>query len=232
VLYHGTGESDQSRSDEASREAIKLAPELAEAHVSRGLFYVASGQYPEAEKMFARAIEIDEGMFEAHYQMARACVHQNKLEEALAWFEKAAALSPDDFQAPLISAPIYRSLGQYERALKEDRQGIENARRALEVHPDHARAYYLGAGALLHAGQKQEANEWAERALAIDSSDGSTLYNVACYYAQAGEADKAFECLDRGGIHAVTWMTNDPDMDPIKDDPRFEKILKRYGDVG
>ncbi len=228
VLYHGSGKSDLTSSDEASLKAIELAPELAEAYVSRGLFYLAAEQHRDAEHMFEQAIGLEPNMFEAHYHLARACIHQNKLTQALEWFDKAAKRSPDDFEGPLIAAPIYRSLGKHERAHTEEVRGIANAERHLEAHPDNARAYYLGTTALFHTGQEQKANEWAERALAIDPTDGSTLYNVACFYAQAGNADKAFDCLDRGGIHSVAWMDVDPELDPIRDHPRFDEILQRY----
>jgi len=76
-------------------------------------------------------------------------------------------------------------------------------------------------------GESREADEWAERALAIDPTDGSAQYNVACYYAQAGERDKAFACLERGGFHSLAWMRNDPDLAPLRADSRFAGILQR-----
>jgi TolB-like protein/Flp pilus assembly protein TadD len=230
ALYLGTGDKDLGAAGDASQKALTLAPDLAEAHVSRGLFHVASEQFDDAVREFARAIELDPNMPEARYQMGRVCVHRNELAKALEWFEKAAALSPDDFEIPLISAPIYRSFGQTENAHEADVRGLENARRYIEVNPDVSRAYYLGAGALFNLDQKQQAEEWANRALEIDPTDGSTQYNVACFFAQAGQIDKAIACLERGGIHSVAWIQNDPDLDPLREDPRFKAILQRIGD--
>jgi tetratricopeptide (TPR) repeat protein len=227
ALYLGTGETDLEAAGNASRKAVELAPDLAEAHVSRGLFYVASERIAEAVREFARAIELDPKMPEAYYQMGRACIHQNELAKALEWFDKAMELSPDDFEIPLIAAPIHRSFGQTERSNELNERGLENVRRYIEINPDVSRAYYLGAGALLYLGKKQQADEWATRALDIDPSDGSTQYNVACFYSQAGEPEKAFACLEKGGIHSVAWLQNDPDLDPIRQDPRFNAVLQR-----
>lgn len=231
ALYLGTGDKDLGAAGDASQKALLLAPDLAEAHVSRGLFRVASEQIEEAVQEFARAIELDPNMPEAQYQMGRVCVHRNELAKALEWFEKAIELSPDDFEIPLIAAPIYRSFGQTERANKADIRGLENASRYLEVNPDVSRAYYLGAGALLGQGKKQQAEEWAKRALEIDPSDGSTQYNVACFYAQVGEVEKAIACLEKGGIHSVAWMQSDPDLDPLRQEPRFKAILQKLSDT-
>jgi adenylate cyclase len=231
ALYLGTGARDLGAADEASRRAIELAPDLAEARVSRGLYYLASEQLDAAVGEFGRAIELDPNTFEAHRQMGRACILRNELDQALEWFEKAMALSPDDFEVPLLAAPIYRARGQTERAHEQNRRGLENARRYLEVNPDSSRAYYLGAGALLDLGDVEQGKEWAERAMEIDPSDGSTQYNVACFYAQAGESDKAIACLENGGIHSLAWMQHDPDLDPIRDDPRFQAILSRMSEA-
>jgi adenylate cyclase len=228
ALYLGTGSSDTTRADEASGKAVTLAPYLAEAYVSRGLFHLASEQIAEAEAGFLRAIELDPHMPEPFYQLGRTCILKNDLRAAVGWFDKATRLSPDDFEIPLIAGPIHRSLGDDARAIAEQRRGLENARRHLDVHPDSGRAYYLGAGALYTLGALEEADAWAERALAIDPTDGSTLYNVACYYAQCGQVEKAFDCLSRGGIHSVAWMEHDPDLEPLRADPRFDELLRKY----
>lgn len=227
VTYHQGGAADLENSATASRKAIELAPTLAAAHVSRGLHHLASKRYGDARRAFRQAIDLDGKDFEAHYHLARACFHENDLEDALKWFEKAADLSPDDFNGPLVAAPIYRQLGQIDKARAAEARGLESAERYLEVHPDNARAYYLGAWPLYAAGEKDKAYEWAERALAIDPDDGSTLYNIACFYAQTGQLDLALDCLERGGIHSAEWMAVDPDLDPIRDDPRFKKVIER-----
>lgn len=227
VIYYQGGQDELENSETASQKAIELAPTLAAAHVSRGLYHVASKRYGDARQAFERAIDIDGKDFEAHYHLARAYFHENNLEEALRWFEKAAILSPDDFNGPLVAAPIYRKLGHIEKARAAEIRGLENAERYLEAHPDNARAYFLGAWPLYESGEKAKAYEWAERALAIDPEDGSTLYNLACFYASTGELDKALDCLERGGIHSAEWMAVDPDLDPIRDDPRFKKVMER-----
>ncbi len=227
VLYYQGGQEDLEDSETASQKAIELAPNLAAAHVSRGLHHVASKRYGEARQAFKRAIDIDGKDFEAHYHLGRAYFHENNLEDALKWLEKAAILSPDDFNGPLIAAPIYRKLGQIDKARAAEARGLENVERYLEAHPDSARAYFLGAWPLYESGEKAKAYEWAERALAIDPEDGSTLYNLACFYASTGEHDKALDCLERGGIHSLEWVAVDPDLDPIREDPRFKKVIGR-----
>jgi len=55
-------------------------------------------------------------------------------------------------------------------------------------------------------------------------------YNVACYLALADEHDAAFEHLrtaiklDRDKV--MQWLPHDTDLDPLRDDPRFEELAR------
>jgi uncharacterized protein YjiS (DUF1127 family) len=48
-------------------------------------------------------------------------------------------------------------------------------------------------------GDVAKAKEWASRALAIDPDDVMTRYNVACFYSQCGEFDRAYDRTCRKG---------------------------------
>ena len=42
---------------------------------------------------------------------------------------------------------------------------------------------------------------------------------------QAGEIDQAFEYL-QDSITSRSWIEHDPDLDPIREDPRYQKLLE------
>ena len=127
-MYWEASEANLQAADDASRKALLLDPELAEAHVSRGLAISLSKRYDEAEIEFRTALRLDPKQFEAHYFYARACVQQGKLEDASRLFEKAAEVKPDDYQAPQLLGMVYSGLGR-----KADAEGpdLEARARAL-----------------------------------------------------------------------------------------------------
>jgi len=225
AIYYARDLVHKLQADEASTKAVALAPGLAEAHVSRGLSFLASEAYAEAEAEFVTAIERAPQMFEGYYHAGRSCIHQGQLDRALEFFKQASAVSPEDYNVPLIAAPIYRSLGDEDRARELERRGIELAERHLEVNPDSARPYYLGSTALMQMGQMEKALDWVKRAIAIDPADQATLYNVACFYAQAGRTDEALDCLEKASL-SRTWLQNDTELDPIRAHPRFKALLQ------
>lgn len=104
------------------------------------------------------------------------------------------------------------------------------AEKHLELNPDDARALYLGAGALVRLGERDRGLEWTKRACAIDPEDPGVLYNVACSYAQLGQTDEAIACLQKAvqnGFGHREWLENDSDLDSLRNDPRFQTVLKK-----
>lgn len=54
----------------------------------------------------------------------------------------------------------------------------------------------------------------------------------AVAYAKLGEKDKAFEYLERAykeHYSGMVWLKVTPELDGIRDDPRFQDLLKRVG---
>jgi TolB-like protein/Tfp pilus assembly protein PilF len=115
-LYQNVDRSDalRGRSEEASRKALALDPDLAEAHVSRGVALSLSGRNEEADRAFERAIALNPQLFEPYYFYARHAFIQGQLEKAIAYYERAAKARPDDYQSQLLVAQCYEDQGRTE----------------------------------------------------------------------------------------------------------------------
>ena len=54
------------------------------------------------------------------------------------------------------------------------------------------------------------------------------VYNVACGFAVLGEVERAIDCLERCyqmGFAHHDWIRNDPDLDSLRQHPRFQALL-------
>jgi serine/threonine protein kinase/tetratricopeptide (TPR) repeat protein len=228
-MYWGASNDDLKEAEAASRKAVQLDPELAEAHVSRGLALQMTKKYEEAEKEFETAIQLDPKLFEAYYFYARACFQQGKLEEACHLFEQACRVNPEDYQSPRLLGQTYIGLGRKLEGEAANQRSLRIIEKHIELHPDDARALYFGGSGLIGAGQRERALEWTQRALAIDPDDPAVLYNVACNYAQLGRIDESVGCLERAlalGEWYKGWAEHDSDLDPLRNDSRFQTLLK------
>ena len=219
-----------SAAERASRRAIELDPDSAEAHTTRGIVQLMTNNFDAAEQAFDRAIALDPRSFDAHYYYAQSCATRGNHARAAELYEKAAAVRPEDYQALLISAQSYRSLGRTEGERSAAERGLARARRTLELNPQDVRALYLGAVALCKIDRLGEGREWAERALALEPDEPSVLYNAACFYSRAGQVERAMDLLERAvlpGSANRVWIEHDSDLDELRELPRFKEYMTR-----
>jgi adenylate cyclase len=120
-------------------------------------------------------------------------------------------------------------MGRLDEARQAQRETLRLVEEYVALHPDDVRAVYFGALAHCEIGDRPQALEWAERALAMDSEEATVLYNIACVYAQLGESGKAIDCLEKGfrkGFGHREWIENDPDLKSLRDQPRFIALME------
>jgi serine/threonine protein kinase/tetratricopeptide (TPR) repeat protein len=229
--YADSSPANLRGAEEASRKALDLDPDLAEAHASRGLALSLGGTFEEAEAEFEEALRRDARLYEAFYFYGRACLAHGRYERAAELFEKACEVRPESYEAPSFLEQALRGLGApKERVEKASRRTVELVERHVELNPDDARALYLGGGCLLTLGDRERAMEWGRRARAIDPGDPMILYNVACLFSQAGETEPAVEALESAvdaGFGHREWIEHDSDFDPLRENPRFQELLGR-----
>ena len=226
--YFDARDFNLRQADKASKKALELEPELAEAHVSRGLVASLTHHFPEAEESFTKAMKLEPKMYEAAYWYGMGLQAEGRFEDAVKMFERASTLRPEDYQAAHFLGQAYRSLGRKEEEEIHLRRGLKLMEGSLELNPDDARAANLAAGVFASLGESEDAIKYAERSLAIDPEDPMLLYNVACMYSSLGRLDQAITCLERAvdkGFGHREWIDNDPDLTPIRDNPKFQSIV-------
>ncbi|MEO8217155.1 MAG: protein kinase [Acidobacteriota bacterium] len=229
-LYFGAGEEAVEEADRASLKALELGPDLAEAHVSRGFALSLTKQYDEAEAELRRAIQLNPSLYEAHYIAARVYFAVGKFAEAAEHFERACALTPESYDSWYFFGMCYRALGDEGKVKHTILEAVEAAKKRVSSHPDDSRAWTISAQCLVELGEPDKAAEWIERALAIDPDEPIIQYNAGCVYAALGRRDEALACVEASvnkGLLFKGWIENDPDLNPIRDDPRFKVLMQK-----
>jgi adenylate cyclase len=219
-----------ARAIEASKRAIELDPDSAEAHASRGLSLFISEQYPVAQQEFEEAIRLNPKLWEAHYYSGLAHASKGDFEEAVAHYQNAIDVNPADYQAPVFMAQAYASLGRRHDEMKVRVAALGTLERHLEMNPHDTRALYVCAQNLCRVGEPDKGRELAERALGQDQDEPVVLYNVACFYAHAGDEDRSLDLLERAvekGWGDKAWLETDSDLDTLRHLPRFRELLEK-----
>ena len=213
-----------------SEEALRLAPDLAEARLARANVLTNLGRTEEAERDYLRAIELNPGLGDSCYWYARMLFASGRPADAARMFQEAARRNPDDYAALCVSIGAWQRAGDEAGARRHAGAALDAVERRLRLDPLDDRALQLGATVGIQYGDRARALEWMERALELLPDDFPTLYNASCFYARAGDRERALELLDRAvatGRGFRRWIEQDPDLDAIRGDPRFAEILGR-----
>jgi TolB-like protein/Flp pilus assembly protein TadD len=231
-LYSERKDAVRQQAETAGRRAVELAPESAQAQASFAVAMSLGSHKEEAQAAFEKAIRLDPGLFEAWYFYARQVFAGGDLPKAASLYEEAMRVRPEDFYAPLLVAQIYDELGRHEDARAARERGVGLVERRIDLHPDDARALYMGANGLVALGLKDKGLDWARRAREIDPDDPMLLYNLGCIHSLAGNLEEAIDCLERaaaGGLLQKGWYEHDGDLDPLRGQPRFKALLEKMG---
>jgi serine/threonine protein kinase/tetratricopeptide (TPR) repeat protein len=240
------------RTDEAiaeMREAVRLDPENGQAHqgLARAL-WVGKGDFAAAIPYFERAIELNPEAGYSYLQLGLLLSWEGRFDRAEEICRRAVELQ-DQFISgnaglQVVGANsrlgyVFYLQGRYEEALREYERGL-----AFVTSTDHALKertvieLNIKMGAVHHRlGHAADAARHFDRALkmhaalaARGSDDPFTRYYVANLHALRGDADKAFESLQRVSARfpelTAARMRRDPDLDSLQADPRWSGLAR------
>ena len=231
VRYVDTYEDQEEAAESGTQLAEEFdAKELADQQRAlRSLGYLggSSSRKQPAPAGAAAMSEAGESSPEIHNNLGRIHLSQGALDQALAEFEQALALAPDNAEALL-------NMGRIQRAKGRVPEAEQFVKRALRVNPNSIAALAQLAEIKRDAGELDESIRLFREALAIDDSPpflylglGDSLQRAG----RAGEAERAFHAvleLDPDSFEArynlgVTYLTRGR-LDEAS--ARFEKALE------
>lgn len=138
---------------------------------------------------------------------------------------------------------LYLQLGDAARGRSLEKQALAESRAQLPLQHGLALAsiWQNVAGEEIHLGRTAEGLRAIARAQALWTQSGDRFIRLgylvgnAGLYAEAGRADLAVPLLDRalgkpgvGPPYSPVMLWIDPLWDPIRHDPRFQALLKKY----
>jgi adenylate cyclase len=136
-----------------------------------------------------------------------------------------------DWSNPMMLITCYDAIGDQAKMRQSARTALDRAERALARDPTNGTALAVGAYSLAMFGEEERAREWIRRALLLDPDNLTMRYNLACTIVrQLGDIDETLETLKPffERMNSSTLMRHaevDPDLDPIRDHPRFKEML-------
>ncbi len=154
-VYEVSGDVERALAE--YRKAVGINSQNQHAHQRLGfLLYNAKKQFKEGMEHTLEALRLDPNDGCAHYDMAMAQLHQERLDAAINHLTKAAQLLPEGFDRRYHPANINYSLGSAWLAKGDIPQAIAAFTKAAEAGPKNAQAHYALALAMASQGMTDE----------------------------------------------------------------------------
>jgi len=226
-FWHGTSEDALP----AAERALVLNPDIPEARCVKARYLEQEGRIDEANREVEESLRLDPESWEVHREAARLYFRQDRIAEAIQHFDKAATLMPGDFHSPSMLMCCYVETGDKEARLKAAKQTLERSEAAIAKDPSNIGALSAGTGALVLFDELDRAKEWTRRALLLDPDNPPMLYNLACAFAvESKDLDASLDLFEQffERIKSTTILRHmevDPDVDPLRDNPRFQELV-------
>jgi tetratricopeptide (TPR) repeat protein len=206
------------------RRAIELNPNYALAHTDLGWVLMDTGRTDEGIAESKRGAELDPLSLDTTTYLGLNYYYSRRFDEAAAQLQKTLELEPNFWFARAYLGRTYRATGRLPEAIAE----LQKAQQLSGGLSDP----WAGLGvAYATQGNKAEARKILDK-LKTQIDPYVPPENIAALYAHLGEKDAAFEYLQKayeGGSIYMSFIKVDPELDPLRSDPRFAELLSKMG---
>jgi TolB-like protein/lipoprotein NlpI len=242
-----------ARGREAEEKALALDPDYAPAHARLGYIADADNDLAGAARHFQRALALDPTDLEVLRNAVNFLQSLGRLDEALTLNEAVVRRDP-------VNIPALAGLGLSQCWAGRYDAAISSFRTVLSLSPNRGSAHgQLGMALLLKGdapvalaeieqekseiwrmiglpmaycalGRKADAETALNALIAKYEKDGP--YNIAYVYAFCGDADRAFEWLDKAVAYqdpGLSEIVPENMFDKIHSDPRWLPFLRKIG---
>ena len=211
-----------SQGERTFRRAIQLNPNEASAHLFYGQQLMVTGRYRESSQEIERARAIDPLSSYAAAMSLWPLYFERRFPEAA---EAASRLSASD---PKNASP-HSVLGLALSMTGDPKRGADEFQRAYALDPRPNYLAWVG-WARARAGDRAGAVEVLQKLRSLSKSSYVQPYNFAIVYASLGEPDSSVAALERGvdlRSEEMLEIRASVAMDPLRKDPRFQRILRK-----
>src|SRR5438477_1660064 len=242
-----------ARAREAEEKASAIDPNYAPAHACLGFIAMTTNDLVSAAKHFKRALALDPSDLSVLRDSAEFLQSLGRVQEALALQEAVVRRDP-------VNMITLHDLGWDQRCTGQFDAALASFRSVLSLSPGRAQAHYqicvtmllkgdapaalaeieqeksevsrlIGLPMVYHAlGRNTESDAALATLIAKFEKDWSA--NIAVVYAFRGDADKAFEWLDKAEQYedpGLSQILAEKLLDNIHSDPRWLPFLRKIG---
>ena len=210
-------------------EAIKLAPDDAEAYFTAALAFEKVDEVDQAIACYSRATQLDPRYARAHNNLGSLLEQCGETDLAIAAYQRAIASDSEDQKAHFNLAKSLLKRGRFQEA-------ADHFKRVIELHPQEIEARVLLAKALVRMNETRQAVPYLENAiqLAPESADLhnklGALHVELHQYAAAAESFRRvleLEANHTGAMDNLAWLLATSPDEQLRDGSEAVRLAER-----
>jgi len=212
-------EYDFDGAERACKRAIELNPDSSQAHEIYSRYLDSRGRFDEAIAEIKTAIDLEPTSLFSQRNYGVALYYTRRYTEAAAQFKRVIAMD-EDF------GTTYIWLSNTLHLKGDQAEAYEAWMKFLAFQQTDEETVQISKTAYRTSGWQGVLRERVKR---FDKGNEVYFYGVR-FNAQVGNKDKAFEYLEKSYQRRELWMAYlqvDPLLDPLRDDPRFDELVRR-----
>ncbi|HEY0051348.1 MAG TPA: protein kinase, partial [Pyrinomonadaceae bacterium] len=216
------GDFDWETAENYFRRAIELNPNYSIGRVWHAYHLGMCGRFDEAFDQVNKALELDPFTPIVRQTLNWVLFYSRRYEEAIAGTYRLIEKEPHYGLAHLFLIGVLARAGRYDEAIKVGHDAV-----ALLGRSPHTLCWLTAAYAA--AGRNDETRALIGEIENLSATHYVSPYLLAMIYANLGDAEKAFELLDKAleiRDGRLSWLAVDPHFDTVAADARYERLLK------
>lgn len=206
-------------------KALKLNPDLALAHQRFGTYLTFMGRFEEATRHYETALELDPFSLQTNMNLATTYFLRGENERAIGHLTKASELEPNYMPIHFVMGCAYIQQNRLTEAIAE-----------FELIYKLDEEAYLALGfmgyALALAHKRSEAETILDILEDISRRRYVSPYSMLVIHVALGSRERVFELLEQLYEECndwLVWLKVSPELKTVRDDPRFQNLLRRLG---
>jgi eukaryotic-like serine/threonine-protein kinase len=222
---------DWSAADKEFKRGIALAPRSGVVFYNTDVLsnycqdLTTAGHLEEGIEECRRGLEREPLSFLANEVLGRSLYYARRYDEAAKQLRAAVEMEPNYWLSHMVLGMTYEQQGNLSGALEE----LQKANKLETEMPwPLAQLGYLYA----RSGRKSEAEQVLQELTRRSETRYVSPYFFATVYVGLGRKEEALKSLEKGYGDRSMFMTliiDDPELDPLRSEPRFQALLRQMG---
>ncbi len=207
------------------KRSLELGPTYPTANHWYAEFVMTMGRHAEVMARIKNGQELDPLSLIINVAVGWACYHGRQYDEAIEQLKRTVELDPNYPVTHWALGLLHRIKGNYEKATTEGEKAVNLSGGSPLMRAALAHTYGV-------AGRTKEASEMLEDLTELATHRYVAPYFFAGIHIGLGEKDRAIDCLEKAyeeHSHWLIYLHLDPSMDGLRENPRFQNLLRRVG---